>query len=194
MRLFQSHGKLQSSPAPAPGPSLSGLEVMFPLSACVTGSLRFSPSSSALWPEPKVSRPQPFCLFCLSSFVPTADSIGSASPKKEAVLGLGAYLLCLLCSTVPSEHCSHYDGHPTTSDGDFPDTYKHENESESERTAESYCRSFRAPNCDRIHCRRPIAQYSTGDFGSDTLATAHLVTSYFSRGVCRPFVLRSFSS
>ncbi|KAL6697907.1 hypothetical protein J3F84DRAFT_255817 [Trichoderma pleuroticola] len=111
--------------------------------------------------------------------------------KKKPYLASAHYLLSLFDS---SEYCSHYAGHPTTSDGDFPDTYKHESESEIERTAESHCRSFRAPNCDRIHCRRPIAQYSTGDFGFDTLATAHLVTSYLSRGVCRPFVLRPFSS
>ncbi|KAL5089903.1 hypothetical protein Trisim1_005020 [Trichoderma cf. simile WF8] len=55
--------------------------------------------------------PQPFCLFCLSSFVPTADSIGSASPKKEAVLGLGAYLLAffvqLLGALQPLRRTSH---------------------------------------------------------------------------------------
>lgn len=106
-RCGSSKATESSSRHQAP-PSL--LEVMFPLAGCVTGSLRFSPSSSALWPEPKVSRPQPFCLFCLSSFVPTADSIGSASPKKEAVLGLGAYLLALfvqLCVRICSGTSFH---------------------------------------------------------------------------------------
>ncbi|KAL7797066.1 hypothetical protein V8C43DRAFT_262805 [Trichoderma afarasin] len=190
MRLFQSHGKLQSSPAP--GPSLSGLEVMFPLAACVTGSLRFSPSSSALWPEPKSPDRSPFAFFASRPLFPRPTLLAPPLRKKKPYWASAH--TCLLSLFNSSEHCSHYDGHPTTSDGDFPDTYKHEDESESERAAESHCRSFRAPNCDRIHCRRPIAQYSTGDIGSDTLATAHLVTSYTSRGFCRPFVLRPFSS
>lgn len=81
MRLFQSHGKLQSSPAP--GPSLSGLEVMFPLSACVTGSLRFSPSSSALWPEPKSPDRSPFAFFAYRPLFPRPTLLAPPLRKKK---------------------------------------------------------------------------------------------------------------
>ncbi|KAL7933704.1 hypothetical protein V8C35DRAFT_49119 [Trichoderma chlorosporum] len=178
MRLFQSQSQIQSQ---SQSQSSSRHKVappqMFPC-------YRFPPPfPHHHLPLARAESPDrsPFCL----ALVPTADSIGSSSPKEEALLGLGAYLIALFDCACPRNLEAI-----TTTDIPRRGTTIFLTSTSTRTSAKTHPISgpFRTRHCDKVLRRRPIAQYSIRDLGLDTLAAAHLVTSHFSRGICRPFV------